>query len=249
MSDPYTGAADQPALPWRGRITLSVAPGQAGSPDGTAAVDAEVAAFFGAASAADFTATAGGVSYSGPAEWSYWRFVLHYAHLCAAAGGVEAFLIGSELRGLTQIRGAGGSFPVVQALRDLAADVRSILGAGVKISYAADWSEYFGYQPQDGSGDRLFHLDALWADANIDFVGIDNYMPLSDWREGYEHLDAGAGRFTTSTIWNPTSWVARVKTGITIRPRPARRRYARRSPMTNMASRGFTVSRISKAGG
>ncbi|WP_457645888.1 baseplate multidomain protein megatron, partial [Profundibacter sp.] len=193
LSDPYTGAVDQPALPWRGRITLSVAPGQAGSPDGTAAADAEVAAFFGAAAASDFTATAGGVSYSGPAEWSYRRFVLHYAHLCAAVGGVDAFLIGSELRGLTQIRGAGGSFPVVQALRDLAADVRSILGAGVKISYAADWSEYFGYQPQDGSGDRLFHLDALWADANIDFVGIDNYMPLSDWREGYEHLDAGAG--------------------------------------------------------
>jgi hypothetical protein len=28
---------------------------------------------------------------------------------------------------------------------------------------------------------------------NIDFVGIDNYMPLSDWRDGWEHLDAQAG--------------------------------------------------------
>ena len=27
--------------------------------------------------------------------------VLHYAKLCALAGGVDAFLIGSELRGLT----------------------------------------------------------------------------------------------------------------------------------------------------
>ncbi|MCC6304177.1 MAG: host specificity protein, partial [Rhodobacteraceae bacterium] len=42
--DPWTGAADQPALPWRGRITLSVAPGRAGSPDRTAAAAAEVAA-------------------------------------------------------------------------------------------------------------------------------------------------------------------------------------------------------------
>ncbi len=191
--DPYTGEAGQPALPWRGRITLSAAPGQGGSPDGTAGADFEVAAFFGTAAVGDFTPSVNGVSYSGPAEWSYRRFVLHYAHLCAAAGGVEAFLIGSELRGLTQIRGAGGSFPVVEALRVLAADVRSILGAGAKISYAADWSEYFGYQPQDGSNDRLFHLDALWADVNIDFIGIDNYMPLSDWREGYEHLDADAG--------------------------------------------------------
>ncbi|MCF6316003.1 MAG: glycoside hydrolase/phage tail family protein, partial [Marinosulfonomonas sp.] len=191
--DPYTGEAGQPALPWRGRITLSAAPGQGGSPDGTAGADFEVAAFFGTAAVGDFTPSANGVSYSGPAEWSYRRFVLHYAHLCAAAGGVEAFLIGSELRGLTQIRGAGGSFPVVEALRVLAADVRSIMGATTKISYAADWSEYFGYQPQDGSNDRLFHLDALWADVNIDFIGIDNYMPLSDWREGYEHLDADAG--------------------------------------------------------
>ena len=191
--DPYTGQVGQPKLPWRGRITLSAAPGVAGSPDGTAGVEPEVAAFFGTASVADFSTTSQGVSYTGPAEWSYRRFILHYAQLCAAAGGVEAFLIGSELRGMTQIRGAGGTFPVVEALRVLAADVRGILGVGTKISYAADWSEYFGYQPQDGSNDRLFHLDALWADTNIDFVGIDNYMPMSDWREGFEHRDAEAG--------------------------------------------------------
>lgn len=193
LPNPYSDTGEQPSLPWRGRITLAKAPGQTGTTDGTAAADVEVAAFFGAAAAGDFTTAGKKVSYTGPAEWSYRRFVLHYAHLCVAAGGVEAFLIGSELRGLTQIRGAGGSFPVVEALRVLAADVRSIFGAGTKISYAADWSEYFGYQPQDGSNDRLFHLDALWADANIDFIGIDNYMPLSDWREGYEHTDADAG--------------------------------------------------------
>ena len=38
-----------------------------------------------------------------------------------------------------------------------------------------------------------FHLDPFWADANADFVGIDNYMPLSDWRDGAGHLDALAG--------------------------------------------------------
>ncbi len=97
------------------------------------------------------------------------------------------------MRGLTQIRSAGNVFPAVQALTQLAADVRIILGAGTKISYAADWTEYFGYQPNDGSNDRLFHLDPLWADANIDFIGIDNYMPMSDWREGTEHLDAEFG--------------------------------------------------------
>ncbi len=192
LSDPWSGAADQPALPWRGRITLSVAPGQAGSPDRSAAADAEVAAFFGAAQVSDFSVSGQTVVYTGPAEWSFRRFILHYAHLCAAAGGVDAFCIGSELRGLTQIRGASG-FPAVAQLVQLAADVRAILGAGVKIGYAADWSEYFGYHPQDGSGDVYFHLDPLWADANIDFVGIDNYMPLSDWRDGTDHADAHWG--------------------------------------------------------
>ncbi|RKF12972.1 host specificity protein [Roseovarius spongiae] len=217
-ADPYSDADSQPPLPWRGRITLSEAPGRDGSPDGTAAADAEVAAFFGTARAADFTVqpitpvpppapangaldllTYGGpvklspVVYTGPDEWSYRRFILHNAALCAAVGGVESFCIGSEMRGLTQIRGAGGGFPAVAELVALAAEVRSILGPDVRIGYAADWSEYFGYQPQDGSGDRYFHLDPLWADANIDFIGIDNYMPLSDWREGRDHADAGHG--------------------------------------------------------
>jgi hypothetical protein len=213
LPDPWSDAGDQPVLPWRGRITTSKAPGQSGSPDQTAAAEAEVAAFFGTARAVDFTVTPiaaqpveqagtgvldllsfGGavkrspVAYHGPDEWSYRRFILHQAALCAAVGGVESFCIGSEMRSLTQIRGEDNSFPAVAQLVDLAAEVRSLLGPEVKISYAADWSEYFGYQP--GGGDRFFHLDPLWADENIDFIGIDNYMPLSDWRDGYEHRDA-----------------------------------------------------------
>ena len=193
LPGPYSGQPGQPAMPWRGRITASLAPGVEGSPDGTAAAEAEVAAFFGTATVADFAISGTTVSYSGPAEHSYRRFVLHYAHLCKAAGGVAAFCVGSELRGLTRIRGAGGSFPAVAALRVLAAEVRGILGASVRIGYAADWTEYFGYHPQDGSGDVLFNLDPLWTDANVDFVGIDNYMPLSDWREGEDHADAAWG--------------------------------------------------------
>jgi hypothetical protein len=73
----------------------------------------------------------------------------------------------------------------------LAAEVRQILGPDTRISYAADWSEYFGYH--DAFGNLQFHLDPLWADPNIDFIGIDNYMPLSDWREGENHADAAWG--------------------------------------------------------
>jgi len=191
LPDPY-GGAEQSVFPWRGRITASIAPGRAGTPDKTAAMAAEVDAFFGAAAVEDFVPSGVGVAYSGPVEWSYRRFVLHYAHLCALAGGVEAFCIGSELRGLSSLRAGPEAFPVVAALRSLAADVRAILPEA-KIGYAADWSEYFGHHPADGSGDVLFHLDALWADDNIDFIGIDNYMPLSDWRDDEGHLDAAAG--------------------------------------------------------
>ena len=190
LPDPYSDAGTQPKLPWRGRITLAKAPGQAGSSDGTLRAHNEVAAFFGTVTAADFTVAGDQVIYTGPQEWSMSRFILHYAALCKAAGGVEAFCIGTEMRGLTQIRGAGNSFVAVQAFRALAAEARLLLGAGTKISYAADWSEYFGYHPQDGSGDVFFHLDPLWADDTIDFIGIDNYMPLSDWRDGTDHLDA-----------------------------------------------------------
>ncbi|MEM7440178.1 MAG: glycoside hydrolase TIM-barrel-like domain-containing protein [Pseudomonadota bacterium] len=193
LPDPYSDAPDQPVNPWRGRITLNQAPGQSGSTDKTPAAEAEVDAFFGTAGPGDFSVASGAISYSGPNEWSYRRFILHYAHLCAMAGGVEAFNIGSELRGLTQIRSGQDIFPVVQHLQQLAADVRLILGSETKIGYAADWSEYFGYQPQDGSGDLYFHLDALWARTEIDYVGIDNYMPISDWRDDLGHADEGYG--------------------------------------------------------
>ena len=191
--DPWTGDEHQPRLPWRGRITGSVAPGRDGSPDGTVAAEIEVSQFVGTVRASDFTVANGVVTYSGPDEWSYSRFILHYAALCAAAGGVDAFCIGSEMRGLTQLRGDVDRFPFVSALRGLASEARSLLGPDVRIGYAADWSEYFGYQPDDGSGDRYFHLDPLWADPEIDFIGIDNYMPLSDWRDETGHADAGWG--------------------------------------------------------
>ncbi len=192
LTDPY-GGAEQAAYPWRGRISIDPAPGFAGSADKSAAIASDVAAFFGTASASDFAITTAGITYSGPTEWSYRRMVLHQAALCVWAGGVESFLIGTEMRGLTQLRDSATTYPAVTELVALAADVRTLLGPSTKISYAADWSEYFGHQPADGSGDVFFHLDPLWADTNIDFVGVDNYMPLADWRDGLSHLDAEAG--------------------------------------------------------
>ncbi|HEY9012003.1 MAG TPA: glycoside hydrolase/phage tail family protein, partial [Devosia sp.] len=94
------------------------------------------------------------------------------------------FIIGSELRGLTGVRD-GSDFPFVDALVALAADVKALI-PGAKLTYAADWSEYSGVQ---SGGEKLFHLDPLWASPDIAAVGIDNYMPIADWRDGSDEAD------------------------------------------------------------
>ena len=193
LPDPYSAAQTQPSYPWRGRISVSPAAGRPGSPDKTTAAATAIAAFVGSAQPSHFALSNGNVIYSGPVEFSFRRMILHNAMLAKAAGGVDAFVLCSELRGLTQTRSAAGTYPFVAALVQLTADVRSILGATTKIVYAADWSEYFGHQPTDGSGDVYFHLDPLWAAPNIDAIGIDCYWPLADWRDGSAHLDAMTG--------------------------------------------------------
>ena len=193
LPDPY-GATAQGAYPWRGRITCHPAAGRPGSPDKTAAATAQVSAFFGAATAAQFGAADGLPTYGGPAgDWGLRRMLLHYAKLAQLAGGVDGFILGSELRGLTTVRDGPSSYPAVSALKAVAAEARTLLGPATKLGYAADWSEYFGHQPPDGTGDVHFHLDPLWSDPAIDFVGIDFYPPLADWRDGEDHLDAAAG--------------------------------------------------------
>lgn len=160
LPDPY-GGVRQAAYPWRGRVRGT---------DGAGAT-AEVASLFGAADG-----------------WGLRRLALHYAGL-AAQTGADGLLIGSEMRGLTWTRDADGGHPAVAQLRTLAAECRALTGPGVALSYAADWSEYFGHH--DGN-DVIFHLDPLWADASIDYVGIDWYPPLGDWREGDGGIDAAS---------------------------------------------------------
>ncbi|WP_458756624.1 baseplate multidomain protein megatron [Afipia sp. TerB] len=180
LPDPWTGAASQPAYPWRGQITCDPAPGAAGSVQGTATAAAQVAQFF----------SGGGVS-----GWNYRRMILHYASLAASAGGVDAFLIGSELKALTRVRAEDGSYPAVIALAALAADVKAIIGDSTIVTYGADWTEY-GSDVIDGGSEVRFPLDPLWASDAIDAVGIDYYAPLSDWRDEAGHLDSAQATST-----------------------------------------------------
>lgn len=101
----------------------------------------------------------------------YNEFILHYANL--VKNHVDAFVIGSELIGLTRVRD-GYNFPAVNELIELAKKVKNILGPNVLVTYAADWSEY--HHTKGG----WYNLDPLWASPYIDFVGIDAYFPATD---------------------------------------------------------------------
>lgn len=169
LPDP-DGGEEQAAYPWRGRIV----------PNGDLASD--IPNFIGTAGAGHFLVSGSSVSYSGPNEWSFRRHILHCAALSKAAGGVESILIGSEMRGLTRAPAGGGSYPFADQLALLAADVRALAGSGPKISYAADWSEYGAHQVS--ATELRFPLDPVWASPDIDFIGIDNYLPLTDVRDG-----------------------------------------------------------------
>ncbi len=193
LPDPHTGATYQPPYPWRGRITCSPAPGQPWSPDGTPTAASQIASFLGSATAADFSLDGDKVVCARANEWSFRRAVLHAAMLAKAAGGVEGFIIGSELVGLTRVRGASGYYPMVDGLVALAAEVRAILPPPTKLTYAADWTEY-GAHVRDGGQEVRFPLDPLWASVHIDAIGIDYYAPLSDWRDAPDHADIALAR-------------------------------------------------------
>jgi len=213
LPNPYTGAIPQPAYPWRGRITCDPAPKQPGTPDGTpdgtsAAAD-QLDSFFGTASLADFAVDGETVIYTGPDQWSFRRLVLHYAHLCVAAGGVDAFLIGSELPGLTRVRSGAGVYPAVSHLVTLADDVKELLGGETIVTYGADWTEYGAHVVDDDAEEVRFPLDPLWASPSIDAVGIDYYAPLADWRDGADHLD----RAVTDSVYDRAYLAANLRGG------------------------------------
>ena len=119
---------------------------------------------------------------------AYNAMILHYANMCKDLNteypnSVNLFIIGSELVGMTHAK-IGNDFPVVLKLKELAAQVKAIVGNNVKVTHAADWTEY-GHRFQDNILD--FPLDDLWSDNNIDAIGIDWYPPLSDRRETSDH--------------------------------------------------------------
>jgi uncharacterized protein (TIGR02217 family) len=212
---------------WRGRITYNSADVSTGAANA-------VANFLGSATYSDFTqdTTNLTVSYSGTStDFTFRRFILHYANLCVVAGGVDLFLIGSELRGLETIRGpswtpAGtGSPPTWDypflygslGLMELADEVRHIFDTASLtkdtvnlhnlVAYAADWSSWMGYQHTNSNPSnpgQWPHLDQLWSHSNIDLVCFDNYLPISDWTTGGGGLDTVTWSLPKPSGWPPS---------------------------------------------
>lgn len=141
------------------------------------------------------------------------NFIKHYVDLFSDNDvDVDAFLVGSEMRGLTM--SAPPIFPAVQHLIDLVVYAKRKL-PNTKVSYAADWSEYHS---DYATGIR--HLDRLWK--YCDMVCIDAYFPLTEshtenfyeiyngWTSGehydWVYRDAENGDFTKITISPEYAW-------------------------------------------
>ena len=259
LPNPY-GGTGQPPYPWRGRITCDPAPGEVGTVDKTATCATQVAAFVGTAAPGDFAIDGDEVTYSGPDEWSFRRFILHCAHLCEAAGGVDAFIMGSELIGATTLRSSASAFPFVTALVEPRRRREDRALAGHQAHLWRELDRAPGLCAAGRLGRRLFPpRPALGVSADIDAVGIDVYWPLSDWRDGEDHLDFEPGR----DHLRPRLSARQCPRRRGLRFLLSRRRRDRqrgepgahranphgRSPTAPMASLGCTSRRRSKSGG
>ncbi|MGN7619072.1 MAG: baseplate megatron protein TIM-barrel domain-containing protein [Ehrlichia sp.] len=101
----------------------------------------------------------------------YNPFIKHYSNL--TKGIIDAFIIGSQLTGLTRITNSSKKYPAVDELIKLANYVKNQMGNSTIVTYAADWSEYHSYN-------GYYNMDKLWASQDIDIIGIDAYFPLTD---------------------------------------------------------------------
>ena len=158
--------------------------------------------------------------------------ILHYAHLCAAAGGVDAFLIGSELRGITQVRSGASSYPAVAELVDLAADVRVDPRVGHQAQLRRRLVGVLRAPPAGRLGRRLLPPRPALGGRRRSTSSASTTTCRSPTGATGSTISTPRAptRSPTSTTCAATSRAARASTGSTPAPPTARRRCARRSP-------------------
>ena len=106
----------------------------------------------------------------------YNNFIQHYSQLSVDGTDlkdlIDAFIIGSEMVGMTQYDSGSNTYPAVDRFVTLAGLVQADLGGTPLVSYAANWDEYH-------SVNGYYNMDPLWSSSDIDFVGIDAYFPIT----------------------------------------------------------------------
>lgn len=119
------------------------------------------------------TGTANKISNFFTKSDGYNNFIKHYVSLLK--DDIDAVIIGSEMKGLTSIYDEiNKTYPAVNEFCNLAGEIKQLVNDGTKITYAADWSEYHHNDRSE------YNLDKLWANDNIDYIGIDAYFPLTE---------------------------------------------------------------------
>ena len=107
----------------------------------------------------------------------YNAFIEHYLNLSVGAttlkDNIDAFMIGASYTGMTSATFTTGVYPGVTGFQNIAAIAKSILPSNVKVVYGANYTEYHS----DING--WYNMDPLWADSNVDIVGIEAYFPIT----------------------------------------------------------------------
>ncbi|GAT77099.1 hypothetical protein EHRUM3_03710 [Ehrlichia ruminantium] len=101
----------------------------------------------------------------------YNPFIQHYCDLTKDI--VDAFVIGSDLIGLTRVTDTHNNYPAIHELIKLARYVKTQVGSNTIVTYAANWREYH-------SNNGNYNIDELWSSQYIDVIGINAYFPLTD---------------------------------------------------------------------
>ena len=196
-----------------------------------------------------FRASANTVDFSGsPDDWGYRRLVLHYAHLAQAAGGVDAFLIGSRAARADQLRDEDDAFPLRRgAVRRWPAMCARCSGRRPRSPMAPTGANI------SATSRRRYRRRAL---PSRSAVGASRYRCR---RHRQLHAAVRLARCATMRRGNPDGFAgpydpaglrrrspaARASTGIMRRSRRGGCASARRSPTAPTASPGSFATRIS----
>lgn len=126
----------------------------------------------------------GEVVYDGPDEWSYSRFMLHYAKI-AEVTRADVFIYGNRLTGLTQTYTGGSETALFDFHPLLLERVKTITALTFAVSYEASMAEYGSYCRNGNS--IAFPLDVVWADDAIDFIALSYDGVHTDWRDNAQY--------------------------------------------------------------